>query len=100
MPKQGRGELTDKVQAKAVKLMGRDIDVVELRFMAYMHYVMVNTQKVDPELINAEEILVLNYWVAEGRVTMGDTIKITKKFWDTLSEIMYLGYVKISNKEE
>jgi len=98
MSKQGRGELSPRVSKLAKKLMCREIDVVELRLMAYLHYVMVNNQHIDPDKVNGEEWEIMIKWVAEKRMaedTEGKKLKITKEFWDTLSEIIYLAYVDL-----
>ena len=99
MAKQGRGELTDRIKKQSKKLLGYEIDVKELRFMAYFHYTMVNTQKVDPVHMDAEEILILDKWLKADRIsTEGPKLICTKEFWDALGEIIYLGYVDLSEE--
>jgi len=91
-----RGELTDKVQEVAEKLMGRKISVRELRLMPYIQYTMMNSQRIRYNHINQEERDVLSMWNEQGYVEGGDSdIFITKEFWDIMGEILFYGYVDI-----
>ena len=89
-----RGRLTPEIQEVAKKFLGREITTTELRLMAYVAYVMVNDQRIEPARINAEEREVLSTWRSEGHIEGGAAgLSITKEFWDAMSEILWLGYV-------
>lgn len=93
---QGRGQLTERVAAKAKELLGRDIDTTELRLMPYIQYQMMNEQRIDPAKCNGDDRRVLALWHKEGHIERGASgLGITKKFWDILNEILFLSYVDI-----
>ena len=94
----GRGMLTDEIVSKAREMLGDDIqfDTTSLRLMAYVQYVMINQQKIDHAKVNEDELLILWEWDAKEWISystaQGD-ISVSKKFWDVMSEILWLGYV-------
>jgi hypothetical protein len=94
---QGRGQLTQRVQEAAKRLLGREITVRELRLMPYVQYLMVNEQKLDIEKINQEEREILSYWRKNGYLYggVGERMEITREFWNILCEIIWLAYVDI-----
>lgn len=102
--KQLRGHLTERIKTKSKKLLGYEITQVELRLMVHLNYLFTNNQKINPTLINADEIHFLNEWVKKkyiivesgGVLASPHKISPTKKFWDIISEIIYLGYVDLS----
>jgi hypothetical protein len=92
-----RGAITDDIQKKAMETIGREITQVELRLMAYVQYTWMNSQSVGREKINRDENKILNQWEAEGFVELDSDIKgrrvyPTKRFYDAVSEILWLGY--------
>lgn len=90
-----RGILTKEINEIALKIIGREIDQLELRLMPYIQYVMMNEQKLDPRKINGEERKVLKKWKDEGFMEGGMTgLAITKDFWNFMNEILFEGYVK------
>jgi len=94
--KQGRGELTERVKAKSKELLGYEIDVRELRLMPYVQYTMMNSQKINPQHVNAEEREILSKWRKAGHIDGGATgLGITKEFWNIINEILFLGYVDL-----
>lgn len=96
-----RGMLTEAVAAKARELLSKDIDVIELRLMPYIQYVMINEQRLNPNNINTEERRILADWRARGWIQGGASgLAITKKFWDAINEILWLSYVVASNEPE
>lgn len=91
---QGRGQLTERVSIKAKELLGRDIDVTELRMMPYLQYQMMNEQRIDPNKCNGDDRKVLAKWREEGHIEGGASgLGITKEFWDIINEILFLAYV-------
>ena len=91
---QKRGQLTERVQAKAVELLGRDIDVAELRLMPYVQHVMMNEQRIDTRHTSGTDRQTLSKWRDEGHIEGGASgLAITKEFWDILNEILFLAYV-------
>jgi len=93
---QKRGQLTDRIKQKSKQLLGYEIDVLELRLMPYIQYVMVNEQKIKIEHINFEERKILSKWREAGHIEGGASgLRITKDFWNIICEIVFLGYVDI-----
>jgi hypothetical protein len=96
MSEQKRGQLTDRIKDRSKELLGSEISQMELRFMPYIQYVMVNNQKIDPININADERSMLGFWRNKGYIEGGASgLKITKEFWDIINELIFLGYVDI-----
>lgn len=95
-----RGQLTDRIKAKSMKLLGYEIDTVGLRLMPYIMYSMQNDHKLDGSKMNNDDIAWFQRWVQEGFIIATPIeIKVTKKFWRILCEIIYLGYVDLSEIE-
>jgi len=92
-----RGQLTYRIkEASRESLLGYEISQVELRFMAYVLYVMMNEQNLDPRRVNEEERGIFQRWKKLGFVEGGmSELRITKEFWDILTEMVFLGYVDI-----
>jgi hypothetical protein len=94
---QTRGQLTDRIKQKSKELLGYEIDTVELRMMPYIQYVMVNDQKIDIRKCNQEDRDVLSNWRSEGYIQGGaGKLQITKEFWNIVCEIVFLGYVDLT----
>lgn len=95
---QGRGELTSRIKNKSKELLGYEITVRELRLMPYVLDRMMNTRKIDPNCVNGEEREILSKWRTAGYIEGGASeMTITKEFWSIITEIVYLGYVDLSN---
>lgn len=90
-----RGMLTDKIQAVAVKHLGRKITVRELRLMPYIHYCLTNEQRADPARINDEERALLIQWRKDGWLVNSTSppLEATKKFWAAMNEVIWAAYV-------
>ncbi len=93
--KQGRGQLTARVQNKAMLLMGRVITAVELRLMPYIQFAMVNEQRIQPDKISSEERTILSQWRKEGYLdgSVGDRMTISEEFWNIICTLIMLAYV-------
>ncbi len=90
----GRGELTKKTQEIAKKMIGREISLRELRLLPYVHTVMMNEQRIDPNKISPEERKILSTWRKKGFIEGGASgLGITKDFWDFTCEILFETYV-------
>ena len=93
---QKRGELTDRVKAKSKELLGYEMDVTELRLMPYVHYQMMNEQRIDPRKVNGDDRKILSKWRTAGHIEGGASgLSMTKEFWLILNEILFLSYVDI-----
>ena len=101
MSRQGRGELTERIEQKSHEVLGHAVCQTELRFMAYVHYTLMNSRRIDPERIDADEVMLLNDWFRAGRMSTDkdNNLVCTKEFWDAMSEILYLGYVDLKEDE-
>lgn len=105
-----RGELTHEINDLAIKHIGRELTLTELRFIPYIQHVMVNDQYIEPEKINGAERKILSRWMEEGLVLRKSTttksvrmrtyIMITKEFWDFICEALWLGYVSYYDGED
>lgn len=105
---QKRGQLTDRIKTKSAELLGYEISQVELRLMPYIQYQLVNDQKLKPESLNKQEREILAKWVNMGYIldgvsectgrpmmSEGAKLTVTKRFWDSILEILWLGYVDL-----
>ena len=105
---QKRGQLTDRIKQRSVELFGYEISQKELRLMPYLQYQLVNEQRLKPEHLNEEERQILTKWVEMGYILDGVSackgrpmmsasvkLKVTKEFWDSILEILWLGYVDL-----
>ena len=94
MTDQRRGNLTPRIKEKSKELLGYTIDSTELRLMPYIQYQMTNEHRIDRLLISSYDAVILKKWEALKYVWGPYTdLKISKKFWDIINEIIYLGYV-------
>lgn len=95
-----RGQLTDRIKEKSLKLLGYEISETELRLMPYLQYVLVNSERLDRKKINHKEMDILDNWINKKLIVYNvyddNPIKITKKFWNTICELIYLGYVDLN----
>ena len=90
-----RGMITDKINEIAKNMIGREINQRELRLIPYIQYVLVNEQEIRQDKINDEERNFLKKFEEEGFIKIHiDKIKVTKKFWDFMCEILFESYVK------
>lgn len=93
-----RGQLTPPVKAFAESKGFSDFNRTELRLLPYIQYVMMNEQKLELSRINSEEREAFSRWREKGWVTGGaGPMTITKQFWDSMNQILWLSYV---NHEE
>jgi hypothetical protein len=93
---QKRGMLTQRIKRKSVELLGYEINTTELRLMAYIQYVIVNEQRIDPRKINQEERAILSLWRKMEHIEGGASgLRISEEFWNIICEIIKLGYVDI-----
>jgi len=93
---QKRGQLTKRINKKAVELMGREITQTELRLMPYIQNVMMNEQRVDPNKVSGEEREILSLWREKGYIEGGASgLAISIDFWCIINEILWLGYVDL-----
>lgn len=96
-----RGQLTDLIKIKSQELLGYEISQSEFRLMPYIQYVMTNSQKLDFNRINSEEREILSTWRKKCFIDGGNTFNlcISKKFWDAICELIFIGYVDLSDSE-
>ena len=96
-----RGMLTEEIINQATELLGHPITQRELRLIPYIQYIMVNDQRIAPAKISAEERNILSSWRKLGYIEGGaGGMKISKLFWDAISEIMWLSYVGPDGQKE
>ena len=100
--KQFRGQLTERIKIKSKKLLSYEINQDELQLMVYIQYQMVNEQRIKREHISDEDRKVIALWEKEGLIVERKaffSLKISKKFWDIINEIVWLGYVDLTSKD-
>ena len=69
--------------------------MIELRLIPYIHYVMVNKQRLDINKISQDERDVLRKWKDAELIEGGASgLAITEEFWNFMSDIMFQSYVK------
>lgn len=95
-----RGMLTTEIKDLFEKLFDEDATKVKIRLLPYLMYVMVNSQKLDPEKINREERTILRSWKEKGYVSGGIAgMAITKEFWDKAQEVIFWSYVGYESQD-
>jgi len=89
-----RGAITKEIRDRSEELLGYDIGATELRLMAYVQYVMVNHQYLERQKLGTDDRIILARWREMGHIEGGTGgLSITKKFWDAMCEILWMGYV-------
>lgn len=93
MKENTRGQLTEEITSKY------GISIMELRLMPYLQYLLVNHEPVNPAKMRNGEREILQRWRDEGKITFSctESCTITKEFWNTISDIIFMSYVY--NKE-
>ena len=92
-----RGNLTDEAKEKWMKLLKEELTIRKLRLLPYLHHVLVDGGGwLDPVKMNDEEQKILTDWRLK-RFIGGEKNKLvmTKKFWDAISELIWLTYANI-----
>lgn len=94
--KQVRGQLTPRIKTASQKLLGYKINQIELRLMPYYQFRLLNNQTIDPVHLNEQDFDILHKWQSKKFITITNSrIHISKKFWDAMSELIFLGYVDL-----
>lgn len=89
-----RGMLTREIRSLSKSLFGYEISVEELRLLPYVQYELMNSGRLDPSKINEKERKILSQWRRHGFLEGGlGEMTITKNFWQSMNEILWLGYV-------
>lgn len=94
-----RGELTESIKTKMECFFDRETNITELHLIPYIQYVMVNERQIDPIKINREEREILSMWRNAGYLIggAGDSMLITKEFWQFMCDILLEAYVDYDN---
>lgn len=95
---QKRGQLTERIKTKSVELFGYEINQKELRLMPYILYSAQN--KREASNMNDEEKDILSSWVDRGFLLitgLGNILSISEDFWNKANQIIFLGYVDLSD---
>lgn len=90
----GRGCLTKRIEEMSEKFLGRKMTQTELRLMPYLQYVMMNSQKLEPNKINQEEREILRTLKNEKHIEGGASgLSMTREYWDFLCDVLWYSYV-------
>lgn len=87
--KKTRGIYTEEIKSKY------GITQEELRLIPYLHYCIINHQRLCYEKLTIQEVDILEKWQKEGLIIASyiDTCVITSRsFWDKMSDILYDSY--------
>lgn len=88
--------MTDEIQKVAKARLGREITLRELRLMPYIDHCLKNDHRIEVWKINDEERRIMSAWRKNGWLEDGasaDSLAVTKEFYDTIQEILWIGYV-------
>ncbi len=101
----GRGELTEKVQARAKELFGYEIDVRGLRLIPYMLYELANSNEIGARIerakINDDDRYWLKRWTEEKRIRWGAPwLHVTEEWYAAACELQWLAYVDYNNQSK
>ena len=89
----GRGQLTEEIKAKAVELIGREINQVELRLMPYLMHCAMDRANIDPRRIAQHEREALSKWQQEGFIDSPSAdFTMTPEFWNVCCALAWVGY--------
>ena len=110
MNSQGRGQLTPRITRAWKHFTGRGIVVKELRLMVHVQYVLTNSQILHASQLNDVDKEILNQWVDAGYILEGwdvdkargngQKLKVTRRFWDLINKMIWLGYVDLYEEGE
>lgn len=65
--------------------------------MPYIQYCVTNNQNIDPNKVNQEEREILSKWREDRHISGGAVdLQITRQFWNIICEIIFLGYVDLT----
>lgn len=87
--KKTRGVLTEEIKLKY------GITQEELRLIPYLHYCIINNQRLDLEKLTRQEVKILLKWENEGFIiaSFEDPCVITsRRFWDIMSDVLFDAY--------
>ena len=91
-----RGMLTQEAKDTSKELLGYEITQNELRLMPYIQYIMMNSQRLDPNKIDPKEREILSEWRKKKFIEGGASgLTISRQFWDSINAILWLTYVNI-----
>ena len=103
---QKRGQLTNRIKQKSMELLGYEISQIELRLMGYIMDRLLNNKLICNTVINGDDRGALILWVNKGYIIDGVTmngrpminskLKVTKEFYNSINEILWLGYVDLN----
>ncbi|MDE2232973.1 MAG: hypothetical protein KGJ90_02465 [Patescibacteria group bacterium] len=96
-----RGEVTPLIRQRSRDLLGYEIDTKEYRLMPYVHYVMMNEQRLDPARISGDERKILRKWKDAGYIEGGAAgLSMTKEFYEILCALLWYGYVAYRDEDQ
>lgn len=89
-----RGEFSPFIKSKMEAFLGRESSRTELRLLPYLHYVMVNEQRIEPLKVNQDERLILSQLREAGHIEGGAAgLAITREFYDFICDVVFYAYV-------
>ncbi len=99
-----RGQLSPEIQNISKEFFGYEITKTDLRLFPYILYIIQNNRYFETIKLNHEEIILLNTWKDKKLInpsfTNGEITTISKKFYDYITQIIWLGYINYDNQGE
>lgn len=92
-----RGALTEEIKQKFFEFFGEGYipSTTELRLLPYLQYCVINDD-FSLRNVNDTERVILNRWREAGY--LNDMNTPSKVFWDFISEVLWMGYVRHKDK--
>ena len=87
-----RGMLTEAIQEKAKKFLGREIDTTELRLYPYLDFCWKNGGSIDINKLSTEEYCIFGILEKHQNYFCG-YIEPTREFYDFVQDILAESYV-------
>lgn len=95
---QGRGMLTKRITDISFEKYGRVLTQTELRLFPYLVHCALNQERIQPSSINDVEREFIRSYKDQGLMEGGASspVRLTKEFWSFVSEVLWLGYVDLT----
>lgn len=95
---QGRGMLTKRITDISFEKWGRVLTQTELRLFPYLVHCALNRECIVPAQISNVEREFISSYREQGLLEGGASspVRLTKEFWSFVSEVLWLGYVDLT----
>lgn len=88
-----RGVMTTAVQETAIKMLGKELNKVEVRLMPYIMVNLMDNTPLNRSSLNHEDREVLKDWENRGWITKeGADVKVSAEFYLAMTTILMFSY--------